>query len=128
MKFTVDIHPFRCGILFCVGMTDKEFELAVRSLNKGDELWGHITKEVSTEVGPMHAKTLCLPGGEGIIRMHSFKSVYDHGRLIHEIMHAVLHCLRNKDTPINEDTEELLCYSVQTIYEQAVEALNGKKK
>lgn len=61
-----------------------------------------------------------MAGGGSVI----FLPFYDEAYLVHEIGHAALHMLRDKDTPINSDTEEVFTY----LQEHLWRSLSGKPK
>lgn len=50
-----------------------------------------------------------------------------YGILTHELLHAVLHLMRARDIPVNEDTEEVLTYMVQHLYNRVVGKISKKK-
>lgn len=60
-------------------------------------------------------------GGGSIIWANPKATV---GILVHEVVHAALHLLKKRATPLSEDTEETYAYLIQYLFE----ALTAQKK
>lgn len=48
---------------------------------------------------------------------------YDTSIVVHECQHVVQWLLRNRDTPLSEDTEEIYCYLLDYLVKQVIERL-----
>ena len=50
------------------------------------------------------------------------------GNLVHECFHAISYTLRRRGLPLNDDTEEAYCYSLQFLVKTIMEALKSKRR
>ena len=104
---------FDCDFLLLIGDYSllKDWAKGVLSGEKLND-FNRMCTEMS-DVG--RGRQFPMSGGGSIIWL---KPGIDNRYLVHEVVHAATHLLRDKGIPVNSDTDELLAYLVERLYQR----------
>lgn len=123
---TIDVDAFRVDVGVLVNMTEREAERWVKKRCKRTADIEAFCKELNewdTHTGA-DGQMLKLGGGFVILLRTRKGQFYDFlGTLTHEMVHVTQYLLRDRRTPLNEDTEEVHAYLTEYLVKTSLRKL-----
>lgn len=108
----IELDVFLRGVRLVLGDADFLREDIKETFKDDEETVNELMEKVDEYEKNSNGMALLSGSGESIVNVrHGIDNSFDIGTLVHEMAHATFHVMRFMNIPINEDTEEVFCYT-----------------
>lgn len=108
----IELDVFLRGVRLVLGDADFLREDIKETFKDDEETVNELMGKVDECEKGSNGMALLSGSGESIVNVrHEIDNSFDIGTLVHEMAHATFHMMRFMNIPVNEDTEEVFCYT-----------------
>lgn len=118
----IELDVFRRGVRLVLGDADFLREDIKETFKDDEETVNELMGKVDECGKGSNGMALLSGSGESIVNVrHEIDNSFDIGTLVHEMAHATFHMMRFMNIPVNEDTEEVFCYTQTHLVTKALD-------
>lgn len=122
--FVVTADVFNTDIGFCINATEKEVDAWVKKMSGSKYADFEKSQLEDWDNSKENLGRMIQFGGGFVILIKEIKDFRNFVAILtHEIVHVTHYLLRNRRTPLNEDTEEVYTYLTECLIRQALNKL-----
>lgn len=118
----IEMDVFRRGVRLVLGDADFLRQDIKETFKDDEETVNELMGKVDECEKGSNGMALLSGSGESIVNVrHEIDNSFDIGTLVHEMAHATFHMMRFMNIPVNEDTEEVFCYTQTHLVTKALD-------